>query len=193
MAIVNKPQPYNCHNVSLTSTINTNKTKMTASTMPKPVDTCSHDPLVNNSQLKRFLARRTQCEEEAADLYQESVVRVLEQAKKSTISNPVAYAISIAKNLLTQRTQKNEGDIDDIAAANGDPEHSLQDAQRIALIYQALKQMPEQRRRVFELRRINGESREAIALQLNISADAVTRHTSRAMVDIQRYLEMKTK
>ena len=49
--------------------------------------------------------------------------------------------------------------------------------------------MPVQRRRVFEMRRIEGQSRQAIASSLNISAEAVTKHISRAMADIQLHLD----
>jgi RNA polymerase sigma-70 factor (ECF subfamily) len=53
--------------------------------------------------------------------------------------------------------------------------------------------MPEQRRRAFELRRLHGESRKAIAEQLGISMETVTRHITRALADIQRYIDSKTK
>lgn len=185
--------PYRCHNFTVGSTTKSTSPKLSSVTMQKPVDPKANEALANNNQLKRYLAKRTSCTEEAADLYQESVVRVLEQAKKSAITNPVAYAIRIARNLLIKQDVKSEEYQDDAHCNAENPENKLEEAQRIELIYQALDNMPEQRRRVFKLRRINGETREEIAQQLGITVECVTRHTSRAMVDIQRYLEAQTK
>ena len=69
------------------------------------------------------------------------------------------------------------------------PELHLETQQRIELIAQVINAMPVQRRRVFEMRRIEGQSRQAIASSLNISAEAVTKHISRAMADIQLHLD----
>lgn len=180
---------YNCNNTVVLSGAN----PQSVTTMPEVEEPSEQQCILESSQLRRYLSRRAQCSEEAADIYQESVVRVLEQAKKSPISNPIAYAISIAKNLLTQRELNYEEGIEEASTTQTNPELNLQRTQKLELIYQALEKMPEQRRRVFELRRLNGESRESIANQLNISSETVTRHISRAMVDIQRYLDEKTK
>ncbi|WP_228758006.1 RNA polymerase sigma factor [Idiomarina loihiensis] len=152
-----------------------------------------YDCLTNNAQLRRYLSGRTRSSEEAADIYQESVARVLEQSRKSTINNPIGYAIRVARNLLTARPVDCDDDIDNLDSPKANPEYLLEEAQRIELISQALENMPEQRRRAFELRRLHGESRKAIAEQLGISMETVTRHITRALADIQRYIDSKTK
>ena len=189
MKMQNYNRQYNCNNAVVLSQTN----PKSVIKMPEVEEPREQQSLSESSQLRRYLSRRAQCSDEAADIYQESVVRVLEQAKKSPISNPIAYAISIAKNLLSQRTPHNDDGIEELSTTQTNPELNLQRTQKLELIYQALERMPEQRRRVFELRRLHGENRESIANQLNISSETVTRHISRAMVDIQRYLDEKIK
>lgn len=192
MTAIIKINPHNCHNAQLASTLDSENPSIAPATMSKPVNNKLHSELTDNSQLRRYLAKRAQSSEDAADIYQESVARVLEQAQKRPITNPIAYAIRVARNLLISKPMSYENGIDEIDAPHTNPEYQMEESQRIDLIYEALKAMPEQRRKVFELRRINGESRQAIAQQLGISTEAVTRHISRAMVDIQKYIDAKT-
>jgi RNA polymerase sigma-70 factor (ECF subfamily) len=49
--------------------------------------------------------------------------------------------------------------------------------------------MPPLRRQVFVLLRMEGKSRSDIAALLQISEDAVSKHVSRALADIQRLID----
>lgn len=62
----------------------------------------------------------------------------------------------MARNLLTARPVDCDDDIDNLDSPKANPEYLLEEAQRIELISQALENMPEQRRRAFELRRLHG-------------------------------------
>lgn len=187
-------EPQNCHNEGVSLVFSAKRRGIQKAAMSDKKDNSKlYDCLTNNPQLRRYLSGRTRCSQEAADIYQESVVRVLEQSRKSTINNPIGYAIRVARNLLTTRSVDCDDDIDNIDSPKANPEYLLQEAQRIELISQALDSMPEQRRRAFELRRLHGESRKAIAEQLGISTETVTRHITRALADIQRYIDCKTK
>lgn len=189
-----KRDPQNCHNDGVSLAISAKRQGARVADMSNKTNNSKlYDCLTNNAQLRRYLSGRTRCTEEAADIYQESVVRVLEQARKSTINNPIGYAIRVARNLLTARSADYEDDIDSIDSPKANPEYLLEEAQRIELISQALENMPEQRRRAFEMRRLQGESRKAIAEQLDISMETVTRHITRALADIQRHIDSKTK
>lgn len=186
--------PQNCHNEGVPLAISAKRQGAPAADMSNKTNNSKlYDCLTNNAQLRRYLSGRTRCSEEAADIYQESVARVLEQSRKSTINNPIGYAIRVARNLLTARPVDCDDDIDNLDSPKANPEYLLEEAQRIELITQALENMPEQRRRAFELRRLHGESRKAIAEQLGISMETVTRHITRALADIQRYIDSKTK
>ncbi|MCU4675179.1 sigma-70 family RNA polymerase sigma factor [Catenovulum sp. 2E275] len=140
-------------------------------------------------QLTRYLNRHADNPDEAADIYQESVVRVLEQAKQTQINNPIAYVIQIAKSLLIKNKIGVFEVLEDTECSQPSPEDTLASEQKMKLIEQSLLQMPTLRREVFTLRRIQGESRQQIALKLNLSEAAVSKHLTRAMADIQSHID----
>mgnify|MGYP006168079189 FL=1 len=51
--------------------------------------------------------------------------------------------------------------------------------------------MPALRRQVFVLYRVEGKSRSHIATLLQISEEAVSKHVSRALADIQRQIDQQ--
>ena len=148
-----------------------------------------HEQLTEGNHLARYLSRHASNADEAAEIYQESIVRVLEQAKQSAIRHPLAYVIRVARNLLIKNSEISIDDVDEMQCNQPNPEETFSQQQRVELITQALNTMPSQRRRVFIMRRIDGESRQAIAAKLGLSIEAVSKHLSRAMADIQRQLD----
>lgn len=148
-----------------------------------------HQRLTKGNQLKRYLSRHASSADEAAEIYQESIVRVLERAKETSIQNPLAYVIRVARNLLIKPTDISIDEVDDIECEGLTPEEQISQHQRIELISAALVAMPALRRQVFLLRREQGESRQNIASKLELSVEAVSKHLSRAMADIQQHLD----
>ncbi len=149
-----------------------------------------HQQIVEGAQLNRYLNRHANSADEAADIYQESIVRVLEQSRRHRIENPLAYAIRVARNLLSARiSNDNDEDIDSIACSRYAPADHVEHAQTCAQLSQVLETMPPLRKKVFILRRVEGETRQQIAKQLDISVEAVSKHLSRAMADVQMYLD----
>ncbi|MFP5304155.1 sigma-70 family RNA polymerase sigma factor, partial [Cobetia sp. SIMBA_158] len=57
------------------------------------------------------------------------------------------------------------------------------------LVKQALDELPPLRRKVFELRRLEGLSREEICLKLDMSQESVKKHITRAMTQITLHIE----
>ncbi|MEC7825117.1 MAG: sigma-70 family RNA polymerase sigma factor [Pseudomonadota bacterium] len=149
-----------------------------------------HKQIIEGAQLNRYLNRHANSADEAADIYQESILRVLEQSRRHRIDNPLAYAIRVARNLLSARGHKEDSDdIDSIACSRYAPADHVEHAQTCAQLSDVLENMPPLRKKVFILRRVEGESRQQIARQLDISVDAVSKHLSRAMADVQLYLD----
>ncbi|MCW8126464.1 RNA polymerase sigma factor [Microbulbifer halophilus] len=145
--------------------------------------------LDGSAQIRRYVRRNTADPGDAADVYQESVTRVLEQARARRIDNPVAYAIRTARNLMSRRVREEPLDQHEPVCSGPSPEDSYSYNQRVERLSAALKAMPSLRREVFIRRRIHGESREEIARALNLSREAVKKHMTRALVDIQRHLD----
>ena len=148
--------------------------------------------VADGALLKRYIGRHATDVHEAADIYQESVVRVMEQARASIIHNPVAYAIRVARNLIFNKPREcflNIENIEEIVCQALSPEESLNHDQKLKALRLFLASMPPMRRDVFLRRRMRGESRAQIALALNLSEEAVKKHITRALGNMQRFVD----
>ena len=142
--------------------------------------------------LKRYLHRHTSDPADAADLYQESILRVLEQARGRAIHNPIAYAFRVARNLIINRPRAemvSSEELDELACHLPTPEDALNHSRNVEYMHQLLSTMPPLRREVLIRRRLHGESREHIAQALGLSEEAVKKHMTRALSDVQRFLD----
>jgi RNA polymerase sigma factor (sigma-70 family) len=141
--------------------------------------------------LKRYIQRIAPNSSDAADIYQESILRVIEQARAQPLRNPLAYAVRIARNLLLggKRQTLSLETLDDLSSPLPCPEERTSQRQRAELLTGFLATMPVQRREVLIRRRLQGESREQIAAAMGLSEAAVKKHMTRALADLQRFLD----
>lgn len=129
--------------------------------------------------ITRTLRRRGLSAETAADLTQDTFVRVLAAPPKdgAGVHNPVAYLFRIARNLridhlrrerLFVRVELSDGEFAEIADNAPNAETIVYDRQRLALTKAALAELPERTRRAFELHRLGdltiAETASAIGL-----------------------------
>lgn len=145
-----------------------------------------------NGPLKRYIQRIAPNSSDAADIYQESILRVIEQARSQPLRNPLAYAVRIARNLLINKPKLQAlalDAVDGLLCPTPCPEERTSQAQRAQLLQDFLATMPAQRREVLIRRRLQGESREQIATAMGISDEAVKKHMTRALADLQRFLD----
>ncbi len=154
------------------------------SSLEKP-DPELHQVLKNTAPLAGYLAKNASSAD-AADIFQESIARVLEQARQKPLLNPLAYAFTVARHMLMRLKPVTAEEPDELACQSANPEEMASMQQTVALFNQALAAMPALRRQVFVLYRMEGKSRSSIASLLQISEDAVAKHISRALADIQR-------
>lgn len=156
------------------------------STVKKPAP--QRQVVKNAEPLARYLQKNANSAD-AADIFQEAITRVLEQARQRPILNPLAYAFTVARHLLMRLKALPDEQPDELACQSANPEEMASLQQTVELFAQALAKMPELRRQVFVLYRVEGKSRSCIAALLQISEDAVSKHVSRALADIQRVLD----
>jgi RNA polymerase sigma-70 factor (ECF subfamily) len=131
------------------------------------------------TEISRSLQRRGLSAETAADLTQDTFVRVLTSPPKESagVYNPVAYLYRIARNLridfqrrerLFVRVDFSESDFAEIADPSPTAETIVYDRQRLALTQAALADLPERTRWAFELYRLGdltiAETANAIGL-----------------------------
>lgn len=148
--------------------------------------------MADGDQLQRYVKRHAADAHDAADIYQESIVRVMERARASVVHNPIAYAIRTARNLLIKKSKHDDVHSDELCelvCPEKTPEELLLNEQRTAAFKRFLAGLPTLRREVLLRRRMKGESRLEIANALNISEDAVKKHISRALGDLQRFVD----
>lgn len=157
----------------------------------------SYDPLFWTeslaSELLRFLTRRVQCPDTAADLTHETYLRLHKNVQAAPVSNTRALAYRIAANLATDHQRKQNvrvrhhlqmvaGNSENIAdhAAIG-PERSLIAREDLKILQAALNELPTDCRTAFLLHGVHGLKYSEIAERLGISVSMVNRHLSRAM------------
>lgn len=144
--------------------------------------------------LRQYIASRVPDRHDAEDLLQDTLLRSLRVSEHARILNPLAYGLSIARNLVSDywRGRKTFVSTDEVQEAETtalDEVHIM--AQKVEYLQSVLEQLPPLRREVFVMRRIQGKSRDEIATALGISAEAVKKHITRAMISIAAAMEEK--
>ncbi len=164
--------------------------------MPDPLSSepeILDERLISSSgPLKRYIRKIVPNSSDIADIYQESILRVIEQARSQPLRNPLAYAVRIARNLVINRPKHHTlplDEVDDLHCPKPCPEELTCQTQRARLLEDFLVTMPAQRREVLIRRRLHGESREQIAAAMDLSEEAVKKHMTRALADLQRFLD----
>ncbi|MFA5984065.1 MAG: sigma-70 family RNA polymerase sigma factor [Methylococcaceae bacterium] len=144
-------------------------------------------------ELLRFLTGRTKCPEAAADLTQETFLRLHEFVKEKPPNNARALAYRIALNLATDYHRKVKvrenltvdiepdllADIS-VSMAPG-PEQMAMDSQRLSQFHAVLDELPLECRTAFRLHGIDGMTYSEIATHLGISVSMVYKHLTRAI------------
>lgn len=140
--------------------------------------------------LIRWLARLVRCEATAADLAQESYLRVADAAGEQIIRHPRAFLFRTARNLALDHLRKmrtRSGMAEpldeslDLPSPQPSAERALLDRQRVVLFRQVLETLPPRCREVFLLHRVHHCTYGDIALRLSISESAVEKHIMRAL------------
>jgi RNA polymerase sigma-70 factor (ECF subfamily) len=141
--------------------------------------------------LVRRLRRRVPCEEDAQDLAQESLERLMRYRAHAPESWP-RLLYRIAANALNDRLRSARArgealhvslDETPLELPSADPDHERQIIQRqeLARLQRALLGLPPRCREVYLLNRIEGMSYTQIAVHRGISVKAVEKHVGKAL------------
>lgn len=141
-----------------------------------------------NGWLKRWLYQRLGNASDAADLAQDTFVRVLTSRNTETIREPRSYLSSIARALMIDgfRHRAIEDAYLQALAARPEPlevspELRLSIIQTLTAIDQCLDGLGERTRAIFLAVQLEGQSYVAVAAQLQVSVTTVKKHMIRAM------------
>jgi len=145
----------------------------------------------NYQDLLRFLVRRTGDPERAADLAQDTYLRLAAaNLAAGEIRNARAYVYRVAGNLAIdalRRERRIANDLADAEAGEGvpDPTPSAEmrtlDRERLRLLEQALDELPRNVREALLLSRVEGRSFAEIADRLGVSQSMVAKYIFQAL------------
>jgi RNA polymerase sigma-70 factor (ECF subfamily) len=136
--------------------------------------------LKHSRDIDRFLRRRGHNAETAADLAQDTFVRLLAAGPKiaSAHDNPKAYLYQISRNLsidyqrrerLMPRVAISDDDLARVADPSPSPETLVYDKQRLAITLTAINELPERTRKAFELHRLDNMTITEVAREVGLS------------------------
>jgi RNA polymerase sigma factor (sigma-70 family) len=143
-----------------------------------------HDSLI------RFLQMRLRVKEDAADVAQEAYIRMMQYEGSRQIQSPHSMLFRIAINVANDlgraeqtRRAADQTSIDDVELACDKPavEREIAAEQDLALLYEAIEQLPTKCRHVFLLSRVQRMTYPQIAAHCGISIKMVEKHISHAL------------
>jgi RNA polymerase sigma-70 factor (ECF subfamily) len=149
-----------------------------------PVESLYHD---HHSWLTGWLRRRLGCPDSAADLAQDTFIRVLTAREQSVIVEPRAFLTTLAKRVLFNHYRRQDLErayLDTLAQM---PEMVAPSEEDKAIILQTLIELdqlldglPRLVKRAFLLAQVDGLTYPQIAAELGISVATVKRHLHKA-------------
>jgi RNA polymerase sigma-70 factor (ECF subfamily) len=142
-------------------------------------------------QARRWLSRhvRSLSQHDIDDLIQEAYSRIW-TADPDTIARPRAYLFATLRNLILEQARHAQivpmermGEIDELRIPSDEPgpERRVAARQELERLKRLIVALPEQCRRVFELRKIEGHSQRDVAAKMGISERTVEKHLAKAV------------
>ncbi len=150
--------------------------------------------------LLRYFRRHLESDEDAEDLAQEALVRLLRSDAIGGIANVEAFLLRIATNLLRDRFRHDSSHHAGMHLSfeetlhewpSEEPAHECvyHDRERLKGFLSALDELSPRCRQIFLLQRFEGLTYSAIAKQLGLSVSAVEKHMMRALLHFDARLK----
>ena len=150
------------------------------------------------AELMAFLARRLGNVEQAADVAQDTYLRLVNLPAGEPIQEPRAFLFQVARNLLSDhwRRQKvrhaalaDDSLPEQQGAPANDPLDHAQQQQRLNQLRQVLAELSPRRREALMLHRFECLTQAQIAERMNISVSMVEKHIAAALLQCKQRLD----
>jgi len=154
--------------------------------------------VAHSRELEIFLNRRVRCPHTAADLVQETFLRLAQQPDGAGEDNPRSYLYRTAKNLAIDHFRKQDRrdtfpapaeQLAETADEAPTADRTAEARERLDLLMRAMAELPPRTQRIFRMNRIDGVTYAEIARRLEISESAVQKHLSKALQHAIRRLK----
>lgn len=152
----------------------------------------------SHSSLLSFLRQRLRVAEDAADVAQETYIRMMQYEGSRDVQSPSSLLFRIAINVANDlgradqvRRVSDRCDIDDMELDAGvaTPEREVAAEQDLNVLLEAIEHLPPKCRHVFLLSRVHGLTYPEIAKRCGISVKMVEKHISHALAACMRSIE----
>lgn len=147
--------------------------------------------LDNKSWLSTWLRKKVGCAELAADITQDTFIRLLTNKNNARVyeGKPRALLTHIAKGIVIDHWRRRDVEQAYLTAMShieqqevAGPEHKHIVIETLMRLDQALSQLPSLTRKIFLLAQLDGVKYKDIALQLDIAEITVKRHMKKAFI-----------
>lgn len=146
--------------------------------------------LAHRGEIQDYLDRRLRCKETAADLTQDTFIRLSEQMGRGRIENFRAYLFSSARNLFIDHTRRQEHrkgepldaeQLGKVEQSTPTLEQGVIANQQLATLNKVIQDMPAHCREVFLMVRVEGLTYAQIGERLGISSKTAYSRMVRAL------------
>ncbi len=153
--------------------------------------------------LERFLTRKLDNPADAAEVAQETFIRLYRLEHPDQLDNARAFLFQVASNLAVDQLRRRslhyrflkaeirdggDGEVIEGSADTASPEQILSSREKLARIYEAVDRLPEKCRQAFLLHRSSGLSYGDIAKELGVSVSSVEKYILQALKECRKAL-----
>lgn len=151
-----------------------------------------------SGELLRFLTAKLGCREQAADVVQDTFVRIRGIKDLSSVAQPRAFLYKTALNLTVdlfrrQRIRSERitplAESEDMPSAAPRQDAEVEAKERVRVLYEAIAELPPKCRQVFLLHKFLDMPHAYIAARLGISKNMVEKHVMKAMAHCRARVE----
>lgn len=177
----------------------TNHSMAEGDTKKQPADTQSVFMAYQETRgfLKKYLRRFYDNTQDIEDALQESFLKTYEIEKKQRIDTPAAYLFMTVNNFARRDLKKKsrmraepieEIDLSRLSIGMDAVEKGLEARQTLAIFCEAADSLPDQCRKAFLLRKVQGFSQKEIAKTMGISESTVEKHLAKGLMRSMEYM-----